>query len=359
MRKYLKIEEMHPRDYSILGCTALFEKFVTIEAKNFFGRSYREIISVVKSGRYYYGEAVGDKTAIAKAFLRRVNRNEIDLEKTYKDFDRKASEYEKFILQPSKNLQIDSIKKLAYYYRYLIDVTYVAFSTLDEVETLQPRRRKSFEKWVTKSRLRAERLYKDGETIFVPKYLSWFTKQFAPTYSARLLNYLLYKEIVDFIDKGKKLPPIKELKQRSKLLYVSHYPWGEMEYASGKKAEKIIKERKLFESKISKGISELRGQVAYPGKAKAKISIIITKSELGKYKRGNIIVAAMTDPYYLPIMKQAPAFVTDEGGVLCHAAIVARELKKPCITGTKFATKIFKDGDLVEVDANKGIVRKL
>tara|TARA_Y100000310_G_scaffold338021_1_gene426573 strand:- start:1597 stop:1776 length:180 start_codon:yes stop_codon:yes gene_type:complete len=58
-------------------------------------------------------------------------------------------------------------------------------------------------------------------------------------------------------------------------------------------------------------------------------------------------------------MKKAAAFVTDEGGVTCHAAIVSREMKKPCIIGTKIATKVLKDNDLVEVDANKGIVRKI
>ena len=58
-------------------------------------------------------------------------------------------------------------------------------------------------------------------------------------------------------------------------------------------------------------------------------------------------------------MQKAAAFVTDEGGIMCHAAIIAREMKKPCVIGTKFATQIFKDGDMVEVEANNGIVRKL
>jgi pyruvate,water dikinase len=56
-------------------------------------------------------------------------------------------------------------------------------------------------------------------------------------------------------------------------------------------------------------------------------------------------------------MKKASAFVTDFGGITCHAAIVAREWKVPCIIGTGIATKVFKDGDLVEVDANTGIVK--
>lgn len=58
-------------------------------------------------------------------------------------------------------------------------------------------------------------------------------------------------------------------------------------------------------------------------------------------------------------MKKAAAFVTDEGGIACHAAIVAREMRKPCIVSTKIATRALKDGDLVEVDANHGIVTKL
>ena len=65
----------------------------------------------------------------------------------------------------------------------------------------------------------------------------------------------------------------------------------------------------------------------------------------------------MTRPEFLQIMKMSSAVVTNEGGITCHAAIISRELRIPCVTGTKIATKIFHNGDLVEVDANKGIVR--
>ena len=57
--------------------------------------------------------------------------------------------------------------------------------------------------------------------------------------------------------------------------------------------------------------------------------------------------------------RKAAAIVTDEGGITSHAAIVSRELGIPCIVGTQYATKILKDGDLVEVDANKGTVKKI
>ncbi|MDD1444202.1 PEP-utilizing enzyme, partial [Dolichospermum sp. ST_sed3] len=65
----------------------------------------------------------------------------------------------------------------------------------------------------------------------------------------------------------------------------------------------------------------------------------------------------MTRPDFVPLMKKAGAVVTDAGGILSHAAIVSRELNKPCIIGTEVATNILKDGDIVEVDADKGIVR--
>ncbi|MFC1612894.1 PEP-utilizing enzyme [Patescibacteria group bacterium] len=72
-----------------------------------------------------------------------------------------------------------------------------------------------------------------------------------------------------------------------------------------------------------------------------------------------MLVSHMTNPGIVPAMKQAVAIITDMGGITCHAAIVSRELKKPCIIGTKIATQVLKDGDMVEVDADKGIVRIL
>jgi pyruvate,water dikinase len=92
------------------------------------------------------------------------------------------------------------------------------------------------------------------------------------------------------------------------------------------------------------------------GYAKGKIKVIKSSKDFNQFKQGNILVTSMTVPDYVPLMKKSAAIITDEGGISCHASIISRELKIPCIIGTKIATKIFKDGDLVEVDANKGIV---
>lgn len=101
----------------------------------------------------------------------------------------------------------------------------------------------------------------------------------------------------------------------------------------------------------------LKGQSAQRGKVKGRARVIRRFSEAPLLKPGEILVASMTTPRFIEAMHKAAAFVTDEGGITCHAAIVAREMKKPCVIGTKIATKILKDGDVVEVDADKGIVR--
>jgi phosphohistidine swiveling domain-containing protein len=103
----------------------------------------------------------------------------------------------------------------------------------------------------------------------------------------------------------------------------------------------------------------LRGQVAFPGIAQGPVRILRTKDQVKEMEEGAVIVSAMTTPDFLPAMKKASAFVTEEGGITCHAAIIARELKKPCVIGTKIATKTFKDGDIIQVDAEKGIVKKI
>ena len=101
------------------------------------------------------------------------------------------------------------------------------------------------------------------------------------------------------------------------------------------------------------------GQIASKGTARGIVRIVRTRSHCTAVEEGDIIVSPMTTPDFLPAMQRAAAYVTDEGGITCHAAIVSRELKKPCIIGTKYATQILKDGDLVEVDAERGVVTKL
>lgn len=103
----------------------------------------------------------------------------------------------------------------------------------------------------------------------------------------------------------------------------------------------------------------LTGTVSFQGTASGTVRIINTPDDMKKMRRGDILVSFATTPSIVPAMKKAAAIITDEGGLTCHAAIVSRELKIPCVVGTKHATRVFKDGDRVEVDANTGTVRLL
>ena len=130
-------------------------------------------------------------------------------------------------------------------------------------------------------------------------------------------------------------------------------------YAILKYYDEIIVTDSIIQQKITATEDIAHGVSAYKGYAQGVVKVVLTPQDINKLKTGDILITNMTVPAYLSAMRRAAAFVTDEGGITCHAAILSRELKKPCVIGTKIATKIFKDGDMVEVDANKGIVRKL
>jgi pyruvate,water dikinase len=103
--------------------------------------------------------------------------------------------------------------------------------------------------------------------------------------------------------------------------------------------------------------AEIRGMTACPGVVRGRVVVVTDRSAFANVRDGDVLVSVMTRPEYLPIMQRASAFVTDEGGITCHAAIVAREMRKPCLIATKVATRVLHDGDLVDVDATNGIVR--
>ncbi len=113
---------------------------------------------------------------------------------------------------------------------------------------------------------------------------------------------------------------------------------------------------KSQEKSKAEGKVLLHGLGASPGIATGKVKIIHDLSELGKIEEGDILVTEMTSPDYVPAMEKSIAIITDRGGMTCHAAIVSRELGIPCIVGTGNATQILKDGMIVTVDANHGVV---
>ena len=100
----------------------------------------------------------------------------------------------------------------------------------------------------------------------------------------------------------------------------------------------------------------LQGLPAVPGEASGVVRVLADVKDGGRLQDGEVLVAQMTNPDWLPTMRRAAALVTDTGGMTCHAAIVARELGVPCIVGARTATKDLKDGTMVTVDGTHGRV---
>lgn len=175
------------------------------------------------------------------------------------------------------------------------------------------------------------------------------------------LNYLqlinmTHHEISDLFERGFNNKLVQEIDLRIK---DSVYLLREkrVKILTGEKLKKYI--NSYINNLGQKDYSFIRGSSASPGIVKGKIQLINNIEDVRHFKRDRILLTVTTLPQYLPAMKIAKAFITDEGGLLSHAAIMSREFKKPCIIGTKIATQVLKDGDLVEVDANKGIVKIL
>lgn len=124
----------------------------------------------------------------------------------------------------------------------------------------------------------------------------------------------------------------------------------------GDKAKAFLKKQNFEKIKIEKK-DFVEGTCACPGNVKGVVKIVNVTQDMGKVHQGDIMVSMKTYPAFVPAMKKASAIVTEDGGITCHAAIVARELQTPCVVGCRNATSIFCDGDFVQVDAGKGVVR--
>ena len=165
--------------------------------------------------------------------------------------------------------------------------------------------------------------------------------------------YLIPQEVIDLLKKNHLANQPSITERKIGVIIITNY--DKYIIVEGNKA-------KTMAAQISVGSgssSELKGQIAYPGYAEGVASIVKSPADFGKVQPGDILIAMSTQPNYVQVLEKAAAFVTEEGGVLCHASVVARELKKPCIIGTQIATSVFKDGDMVEVDADHGVVKKI
>jgi phosphohistidine swiveling domain-containing protein len=150
----------------------------------------------------------------------------------------------------------------------------------------------------------------------------------------------------------------EELRARAEEGYVAHITQQQTRVITGvqERQQFLVEHLGVQDWSVTQ---EVRGQVACKGVVRGRARVLFHARESKHMQPGEILVANMTHPDYMPAIRKAAAIVTDEGGVVCHAAVISRELKIPCVIGTSHATKVFHDGDVVEVDAHNGVVRKI
>ena len=268
------------------------------------------------NGAEEYALTLKQKTKELKTIL-----NEIDSKKILTLGDLTRLE-EKFYEQVSANIPVK------------ISVDYLPKKRSDEVEIIFEGARKDIGE-----------VYSQFESL-----LKKFSSRAKSTvYTKTMLATLTLDELKTYL-KNQLLPSPKVLHARTKGTCLVQYN-NRQEIFTGIEYKEI---KQILQP--SNGNKTLLGMCAFPGKVTGYAKIIFNPRNLSEFKSGNILVTGMTRPEFLPIMNKASAIITDVGGILSHAAILARELKKPCIIGTRLATSTIKDGDFLEIDASKGSI---
>lgn len=168
------------------------------------------------------------------------------------------------------------------------------------------------------------------------------------------VRWLSWEELKEFLSKNKK--PLRKKVLARKKWSVVKFVNGKLKFLTREEGREIVREIEK-EELVDKNIKEIKGVPISKGIVSGKICYLKSAFECDKMKNGEILLVSNTTPDFMPAIKKAKAIITNEGGITCHAAIISRELKIPAVVGTKIATQILKDGDLVEVNANNGIVK--
>jgi len=332
--------------WSLLSCSHFAIEYIRLI--RFHGRPFLpETVVVVHNGKSQGWARQRDREDFCRYLAKEITSNPKRVAEICATLKERADNIRGFLRINSKSTLTaeifnDYFEELVAYYQPHINVKYV-------VDGLSPSQLKKFFPQFEEARVYAETVLAETE-----RFLEQMAKQIGK--KEKLLPSLVlcctYQEIENYLN-GHALPKLAVLQERDQdfAVFADQKQIVNFSGQEAKQVEEIITQVKSSEI--------LQGTVAQKGKVIGQVRVVNDPKKASNFKTGDILVASMTRPEFLPLMKKAAAFVTDSGGLLSHAAITARELKKPCIIGTKVATKVFNNGDLVEVDANKGVVKIL
>lgn len=327
-KELLKKRNIKVKEYEIL-MTPLYQSFLNRESKELW-----EII------RKYKAESVNFKKEIKKHKEKyqwilfdyaSLTIDEKYLQRKAKEFLKNPPKFLDYKMLKRKKQEIIKRYKVAILYRYYLNLLEDLFYLMD----------------------RKKEILTQGHFA-----INFLHQELARRLNLDLdtLRWFFWREIKEALIKKKKLD--KKLALSRKKFCVVKFSNGKVFFLDSREIRRLVSDIKKDEE-IAKELTEIQGIPASPGRVKGKVCYLKSARENSKIKKGEILLTSNTTPDFMPAIQKAKAIITNEGGLTCHAAIVSRELKIPCIVGTKIATKVLKDGDLVEVDAEKGIVKIL
>ncbi len=312
--------------------------------KRELGIGFSNILYIHKDGITSYYRRKKETKEFGEFLVRKIIEDK-DIVYGWEDRLIKASDdVRKAIKDPSLDLEKYSIFESSVYkfhpYMMAVYVTadYLPKELLEELQSV-----------LEKNRLYSESIYDEIEQYFRKLAKIINDKE---GYGYDLILCLFEDELIEYLKTGN-LPDKEILEKRKELFAVYSGTEGTCEFF-GKEVDEI--EADLLNIPDT---NNFMGTTAYPGKVKGAVRIVHDPSDANDFNDGDILVTGMTRPEYVPLIEKSAGFITDAGGILSHAAITAREMKKPCIVGTEIATKVLKDGDIVELDADKGVVKIL
>jgi phosphoenolpyruvate synthase/pyruvate phosphate dikinase len=197
----------------------------------------------------------------------------------------------------------------------------------------------------------------------LPTILNKVSQQFAM--EGDDATWYLQKEILGLF-KGERVDAVHLLARRKAYVFYKISPGRSYLFYEGTEALMFIEQ--FGGLTVPEGASEIRGKTANPGPVvRGAVRVINSnyadmesvEKKMAQMQKGDILVATVTAPDLMPACQKAAAIITDVGGLLSHGAIISRELGIPAIVDTQIASKVLKDGDMVEVDTENGIVRKI
>jgi len=345
LKQIIKSTDWHKRwvvpDYSLLSCSLMADGYRSYSLKR-FKTSLPHNIFIVHDGSIVCYQSEKENEKFGQLVAKQLKKDGVgyikELKKATKDF------YNFLYKKPDLSKEVNYKRLKEIYSEYL--PLFIAMTR--GANYLNGQKFNKILKDLEKMRLATETIYLDAN-----KYLMNFARKKLgkQKYSLDLLNNLSYQELGIYISSDK-IPSHAELKNRYALVSMN-------ETNQWLSKNEVVVFEKAVNNKYKSNPKKVIGQNAFEGKVRGVVRVITNPKKYKQFNIGDILITGMTRPEYLMLMKKSGAIVTDAGGVLSHAAITARELKKPCIIGTQVATKVFKDGDMVEVDANKGIVRKI